>query len=129
MSKKKFRIGELSDVLKIKKFVIRFWEKEFELKSDRSGGGQRFYSQDDINTFGIIKELLYQQKITIPGAKKELDKLINKKTLTPAIKSEKTFNVQTFNNQSEKTTQLIPSDFFVKLNILKKQLLDLEKQL
>lgn len=129
MSKKKFRIGELSDVLKIKKFVIRFWEKEFKLKSDRSGGGQRFYSQDDINTFGIIKELLYQKKFTIPGAKKELDKLINKKTLTPAIKSEKTFNVQTFNNQSEKTTQLIPSDFFVKLNILKKQLLNLEKQL
>ena len=122
MNKKKFRIGELSDVLKIKKFVIRFWEKEFELKSDRSGGGQRFYSQDDINTFGIIKELLYQKKFTIPGAKKELHKLINKKTLTPAIK-------QTFNNQSEKTTQLIPNDFFVKLNILKKQLLNLEKQL
>ncbi len=122
MNKKKFRIGELSDVLKIKKFVIRFWEKEFELKSDRSGGGQRFYSQDDINTFSIIKELLYQKKYTIPGAKKELHKLTNKKTLTPAIK-------QTFNNQSEKSTQLVTGEFFVKLNVLKKQLLELDERL
>ncbi len=121
MNQKKFRIGELADKLKIKKFVIRFWEKEFGLKSDRSGGGQRFYTQDDLNTFSTIKELLYQKKFTIPGAKIELQTL-NKKELTPAIKQE-------FGNRQEKITPTIPNEFFVKLNMLKKQLQNLDKQL
>ena len=76
MNKKKFRIGELAKKLKLKKFVIRFWEKEFELKSDRSQGGQRFYSQRDFQTFSLIKELLYERKFTIPGAKEQLNKSI-----------------------------------------------------
>lgn len=121
MNKKKFRIGELSEKLKIKKFVIRFWEKEFGLKSDRSGGGQRFYTQEDLNTFSIIKELLYQKKFTIPGAKIELQTQ-NKKELTPAIKQE-------FNSTQNKITTTAPNEFFVKLNMLKKQLLELDKHL
>ena len=73
MNKRKFRIGELAKKLKVKKFVIRFWEKEFDLESNRSDGGQRFYSQEDLNTFTTIKDLLYNQKFTIPGAKNQLD--------------------------------------------------------
>ncbi|MBD3272865.1 MerR family transcriptional regulator [Candidatus Dependentiae bacterium] len=119
MKQKKFRIGELSEKLKIKKFVIRFWEKEFELKSDRSGGGQRFYTQDDLNTFNLIKELLYKKKFTIPGAKKELQTLKNKK-LKPAI-SEKF--------EEPKNDIEIPKEFFIQLNKLKKQLLNLKEQL
>lgn len=117
MGQKKFRIGDLAEQLKIKKFVIRFWEREFELKSDRSSGGQRFYTQDDFNTFSLIKELLYQKKFTIPGAKEELTKL--KKNLKPAT-------TQAF---QEKTNTEIPNDFLNKLTILKKQLLKLQKQL
>ena len=48
MSKKKFRIGELAKELQVKKFVIRFWEKEFALSSDRSQGGQRYYTENDL---------------------------------------------------------------------------------
>lgn len=73
MSKKQFRIGDLAKELKVKKFVIRFWEKEFGIKSDRSGGGQRFYSADDLKMFLLIKDLLYGQGFTIAGAKKQLD--------------------------------------------------------
>ena len=51
MSKKEFRIGELAKELRVKKFVIRFWEKEFGFKSHRSEGGQRFYTQGDFRTF------------------------------------------------------------------------------
>ena len=48
MSKKQFRIGDLAEELKVKKFVIRFWEKEFGIESDRSEGGQRFYTSEDL---------------------------------------------------------------------------------
>jgi DNA-binding transcriptional MerR regulator len=119
MGQKKFRIGELSEQLNIKKFVIRFWEKEFGLTADRSSGGQRFYTQEDFNTFVLIKDLLYQKKFTIPGARKELDQLKNKRTLTPAIKQEFTEN-----KKNE-----IPEEFYKKLSALKKQLTTLQNQL
>jgi len=73
MSKKQFRIGDLAEELKVKKFVIRFWEKEFGIESDRSEGGQRFYTSDDLKTFLMIKDLLYNKGFTIAGAKKQLE--------------------------------------------------------
>lgn len=72
MGKRQFRIGDLSRELHIKKFVIRFWEREFGITSDRSQGGQRFYTDDDLATFQTIKHLLYEQGFTIAGAKKHI---------------------------------------------------------
>ena len=72
MQKKRFRIGELADKLHVEKFVIRFWEKEFNLSAYRSNGGQRFYEEKDLQTFEQIKILLYDKKFTISGAKKYL---------------------------------------------------------
>src|SRR5579872_2761340 len=85
MGKRQFRIGDLAKELKVKKFVIRFWEKEFNLKSDRSNGGQRFYTKKDFDTFLLIKDLLYSQGFTILGAKKQLDLLL-KGDVIPAQK-------------------------------------------
>lgn len=73
MKRRQFRIGDLARELSVKKYVIRFWEKEFELKSDRSDGGQRFYTEEDLNIFQHIKNLLYHEGFTIAGAKKQLD--------------------------------------------------------
>jgi DNA-binding transcriptional MerR regulator len=72
MEKRKFRIGELSSILGLEQFVVRFWEKEFAIKSTRSAGGQRFYDEDDLKRFQIIKSLLYEQGFTIAGARKQL---------------------------------------------------------
>jgi DNA-binding transcriptional MerR regulator len=72
MAQRQFRIGDLAEELNVKKFVIRFWEKEFNIASDRSSGGQRYYTLDDLHVFQTIKELLYTQGFTIAGAKKQL---------------------------------------------------------
>lgn len=72
ITKRQFRIGDLAKELHVKKYVIRFWEKEFDLPSDRSEGGQRFYTEEDLATFQKIKDLLYAQGFTINGAKKQL---------------------------------------------------------
>ena len=98
ISKKHFRIGDLAKELDVKKFVIRFWEKEFGLDSERSSGGQRAYTQDDLKTFITIKDLLYNHGFTIAGAKKQLRELrknpharIEKEELTPeAVVAEET---------------------------------------
>jgi len=72
MQKKQFRIGELAKRLNVERFVIRFWEKEFNLKPSRSDGGQRFYEEKDFQRFRQIKELLYNQGFTINGARQQL---------------------------------------------------------
>lgn len=80
MQRKQFRIGDLAKQLNVERFVIRFWEKEFNLRGTRSKGGQRFYEGKDLATFEYIKELLYQQGFTIAGAKQKLN-VINKKDI------------------------------------------------
>ena len=75
MQKRQFRIGELSKTLQVEQFVIRFWEKEFEVTSFRSEGGQRFYTEKDLTRFQAIKQLLYEEGFTIAGAKKQLHAL------------------------------------------------------
>lgn len=72
MNKRQFRIGELAQFLNVERFVVRFWEKEFNVHSTRSKGGQRFYQEKDLKTFSKIKELLYEKKFTIAGAKEAL---------------------------------------------------------
>lgn len=78
MQKKQFRIGTLAKTLNLEKFVIRFWEKEFNIKSARSTGKQRYYTTHDIERFKTIKQLLYEKKFTIAGAKDILQGQINK---------------------------------------------------
>lgn len=72
MERKQYRIGDIAKQLNVQTFVLRFWEKELNIKPRRSQGGQRFYQTDDFETFQIIKTLLYDHKFTLAGAKKKL---------------------------------------------------------
>ena len=72
MQRKQFRIGELAKSLGVEKFVIRFWEKEFNFNAHRSKGGQRFYEEQDLKRFHYVKTLLYNEGFTIAGAKKKI---------------------------------------------------------
>ncbi|MBT3456212.1 MerR family transcriptional regulator [bacterium] len=85
MERRKFRIGELAKHLDVERFVIRFWEKEFKIKSYRSEGKQRFYEEKDVDKFKKIKHLLYSQGFTISGAKKAL-KDVNNIEFVPSTK-------------------------------------------
>lgn len=73
MRKRQFRIGELANRLKIERFIIRFWEKEFSIKTNRSQGRQRYYDEYDLEKFTLIKQLLYERGFTIAGAKREIE--------------------------------------------------------
>lgn len=70
-----YKIGEVSHILKVKSFVIRYWESEFkQLRPSKNGTGQRVFRKKDILLLQRIKELLYEELYTIPGAKKRLQK-------------------------------------------------------
>ena len=87
MQKKQFRIGELANKLGVEKFVVRFWEKEFDIRTNRSSGRQRYYTEQDLKMFQEIKELLYHKGFTIAGAKKQFETFDEKNVI---IASQKT---------------------------------------
>lgn len=133
MQKRQFRIGQLAKHLGVERFVVRFWEKEFNVKSHRSEGGQRFYEEKDVATFKKIKKLLYEDGFTITGAKKLL-----KQKDHPIIGSQKTTLEQ---NEEPVTTaplaqeapenQDIPSHtlFIKKLKAIRSKLETIQKEL
>jgi DNA-binding transcriptional MerR regulator len=72
--KKLFKIGEVCRIADVQPYVLRYWETEFPaLAPNKSGGGQRLYTQHEIDTILRIKQLLYSEGFTIAGAKKKLD--------------------------------------------------------
>lgn len=71
---KKLKIGDVCKQADVQPYVLRYWETEFPaLAPDKSGGGQRTYTQRDIEVVMRIKELLYTEGFTIAGAKKKLE--------------------------------------------------------
>lgn len=68
-----FRIGEVSDLVGVKPYVLRYWESEFpDIKPSKSKSGQRLYKRRDVEMLLRIKELLYEERFTINGARKRL---------------------------------------------------------
>lgn len=70
----KLKIKQVSEELKVPVSTIRFWQKEFAgfVKPERTNGGQRRYSKQDITKFSQIKELVYEKKVAINQAKQIL---------------------------------------------------------
>ena len=69
-----YKIGEVCKVADVQPYVLRYWETEFPaLAPNKSGGGQRLYSQREIDIIMRIKQLLYSEGFTIAGAKKKLE--------------------------------------------------------
>ncbi len=78
-----FRIGEVSKLLGVEPYVVRYWESEFStVKPIRTKSEQRLYRRKDLEELALIKRLLYQEKFTIAGAKKKLQEL-RRETPTP----------------------------------------------
>src|SRR6266568_9569380 len=68
-----FRIGEVCDLIKDQPHVLRYWETEFPmLAPQKNRAGQRVYRRKDVEMVLRIRDLLYEEKFTIAGAKKKL---------------------------------------------------------
>ena len=124
MQKRQFRIGELAHYLNVEKFVIRFWEKEFDMRTSRSTGGQRFYDEKDIEKFTAIKELLYQKGFTIAGAKQQLKERTKRKASMASDEESRIVPSQRITAAVEKILDGEPTR-----EQLEQQIVDLQKQL
>jgi DNA-binding transcriptional MerR regulator len=57
----------------IQKHTLRYWESEFKLlRPIRKSSGQRIYRKEEVELIFKIKDLLYNKRYTINGAKKYL---------------------------------------------------------
>jgi len=70
------RIGEVAKLTGVKPYVLRYWESEFSFMApQKSKSKQRLYRRRDIDMILLIKKLLYEQRYTIAGARKQLREL------------------------------------------------------
>lgn len=71
--KKYFRIGEVSRVIGVQPYVLRYWESEFpQIRPHRADSNQRTYQKKDLEIIFEIKRLLYEERLTIEGARRKL---------------------------------------------------------
>jgi DNA-binding transcriptional MerR regulator len=67
-----FKIGEVSRILGVKPYVLRFWETEFRITPAKNRSRHRVYKRQDVEALLEIKRLLYEERFTIEGARVKL---------------------------------------------------------
>ncbi|MBL4588100.1 MerR family transcriptional regulator [Candidatus Babeliales bacterium] len=72
-SKKKLKISELSDLLKVKKSTIKLWERELNLDTVLS----HLYSDKEILLFKKIKQLLQHESFSMKQVRETLEASID----------------------------------------------------
>ncbi|MFQ6778216.1 MAG: MerR family transcriptional regulator [Alphaproteobacteria bacterium] len=67
-------INDVSKRLDVPAYTLRYWEKQFPtaIKPTTGAGGRRYYRQETVENLIAIKDLLYNQGMTIAGVKKIL---------------------------------------------------------
>ena len=88
-----FKLNEVCKLANVQPYMLRFWGTEFsQLEAVKSGTGQRLYSKDQVELILEIRRLLFDEGLTIAGARKKitaLDEGKEKPKAKPAAKEEK----------------------------------------
>lgn len=71
-----YRIGEVSELTGVKAHVLRYWETEFRwMAPPKSRAKQRLYRKRDIEFVWLLKNLLWDERYTIAGARQRIQDL------------------------------------------------------
>lgn len=69
-----YKAAEVCTIAGIQSYVLRTWEQEFpNLGVPRSNGGPRVYRQSDLEQVLEIKRLLFEEGLTLAGARRRLE--------------------------------------------------------
>ena len=87
--------------------MIRYWESEFkQLRPSKNGTGQRVFRKKDILLLQRIKQLLYEELYTIPGAKKRLQKDQRETKKVKTIEGKSTKIMEKLQNHKSKLIEI-----------------------
>lgn len=79
-----FSIGEVSEIFAIRPHVLRYWEQEFsQLRPAKRRGNRRYYRRSELQVVREIRRLLYDEGLTIPGARAKLINVASGFTVYP----------------------------------------------
>src|SRR5437868_12825287 len=91
-----FRIGEVSGLVGVEPYVLRYWETEFPgVGPKKSGTGHRMYRRKEVELLLKIKHLLYEKKYTIEGARLYLQsesKMVRRKQRSAKVEQRELFS-------------------------------------
>jgi len=109
-----YSISEVSDLVGVKPHVLRYWETQFKMLRPRKGrGGARMYKKRDIEVLFDIKQLLYDQRFTIAGARRKIldDKHDEKDQIElPFTKFDREETIRALKKDMESLLQMLKQD-------------------
>jgi DNA-binding transcriptional MerR regulator len=82
-----FKLNEVCKTANVQPYMLRFWGTEFaQLEAAKSGTGQRLYSRDQVVVILEIRRLLFDEGLTIAGARKRINAMQEEGTIpTPDV--------------------------------------------
>jgi len=73
-NQEQFKLNEVCKLANVQPYMLRFWGTEFpQLEAQKSGTGQRLYGRDQVELILEIRRLLFDEGLTIAGARKRID--------------------------------------------------------
>ncbi len=98
-----YSIKEVADHFAVNVSLLRFWEKEFpNINPNKTKGGTRQFTKEDVMEVGIVYRLVKEKGLTLDGARQAL--------------------------RNNKTAEDIRIEALIRLQNLKKELVELEKE-
>ena len=89
-----YSIGEVTEQFGVPAHVLRYWEQEFpQLRPKKGKSGNRLYQEKDLRTIERIKNLLYDKRFTIAGARSQLSLLTEEKEASVEEQNEQNGNL------------------------------------
>jgi DNA-binding transcriptional MerR regulator len=102
-----FKIGEAARLCALKPYVLRYWETEFHsIKPQKTRSRQRLYRRQDVELLLRIRNLLYDQRFTIEGARSRLRELGHDEAAPPMLPPPEV-NVETMKKIKQAVLDLI----------------------
>lgn len=68
-----FKAADVCEVVQVQPYVLRSWEAEFPQIGQASTSGQRVYRRSDIELVLRIKQLVFEEGLTLSGARRRLE--------------------------------------------------------
>jgi DNA-binding transcriptional MerR regulator len=69
-----FKAAEVCEVVQVQPYVLRSWEAEFpQIGQAPAGGGAKLYRRSDIDLVLRIKQLVFEEGLTLSGARRRLE--------------------------------------------------------
>ena len=69
-----FKAADVCEVVQVQPYVLRSWEAEFpQIGQVPVGGGPRLYRRSDVELVLRIKQLVFEEGLTLSGARRRLE--------------------------------------------------------